>query len=180
MRKGFLIYEEMRKYFLIYEDAISHIRLCNWTILNFLIYEETFIFFFISVLYSFVWIYNLVIKFCTRRRSWAWSMMSSRDHPLSLTWIWLSPTSLLPIQLWWVPISVADPDPNLDPDPPEPHVFGPPGSGSISQRYGFGSFCHHAKKERKILILTILWLFWLFFFKNDVNVPSNCNKQKKC
>jgi hypothetical protein len=24
----------------------------------------------------------------------------------------------------------------LDPDP---HVFGPPGSGSISQRYGFGS-----------------------------------------
>jgi hypothetical protein len=25
MRKGFLIYEEMRKYFPIYEDAISHI-----------------------------------------------------------------------------------------------------------------------------------------------------------
>ncbi len=32
--------------------------------------------------------------------------------------------------------SVADPD--LNPDPPDPHVFGPPrsGSGSISQRYG--------------------------------------------
>jgi hypothetical protein len=30
--------------------------------------------------------------------------------------------------------SVADPDPN-----PDPLVFGPPGSGSISQRYGFGS-----------------------------------------
>jgi hypothetical protein len=36
-----------------------------------------------------------------------------------------------------------DPDPNPDPDPPDseppdPHVFGPPGSGSgsISQRYG--------------------------------------------
>jgi hypothetical protein len=29
-------------------------------------------------------------------------------------------------------ISVADPD-------PDPHVFGPPGSGSTSQRYGSGS-----------------------------------------
>jgi hypothetical protein len=37
--------------------------------------------------------------------------------------------------------SVADPDPN-------PHVFGPPGSGS-------GSFYHHAKIVRKILIPTI-------------------------
>ena len=44
-------------------------------------------------------------------------------------------------------ISVADPD------PPDPHVVGPPGSGSefISQRYGSGSgsgsgsFYHHAK-----------------------------------
>jgi hypothetical protein len=27
-----------------------------------------------------------------------------------------------------------------DPDPQDPHVFGPPGSGSISQRYGSGSF----------------------------------------
>ncbi len=34
--------------------------------------------------------------------------------------------------------SIADPD---------PHVFGPPGSGSISQRYGSesGSFYHHAR-----------------------------------
>jgi hypothetical protein len=31
------------------------------------------------------------------------------------------------------------------PDPPEPHVFGPPGSGSVSQKYGSGSFHHHAK-----------------------------------
>jgi hypothetical protein len=38
---------------------------------------------------------------------------------------------------------VADPDTNPDPDS---HVFGPPGSGSISQRYGSGSFYHHAKK----------------------------------
>jgi hypothetical protein len=40
-----------------------------------------------------------------------------------------------------VSISVADPD------PPDPYVFGPPGSGSISQRYGSGSgfFYHQAK-----------------------------------
>jgi hypothetical protein len=31
------------------------------------------------------------------------------------------------------------------PDPQDPLVFGPPGSGSISQRYGSGSFCHQAK-----------------------------------
>ncbi len=47
MRKGFLIYEEMRKYFLIYEEAVSHIWLCNCSVLNFLTYEENFIFFFI-------------------------------------------------------------------------------------------------------------------------------------
>jgi hypothetical protein len=35
------------------------------------------------------------------------------------------------------------PDPN--PDPPDPHVFGPP-----------GSFCHHAKIVRKTLTPTIL------------------------
>jgi hypothetical protein len=35
MRKGFLIYEEMRKYFPIYGEAVSHIRLCNFSILNF-------------------------------------------------------------------------------------------------------------------------------------------------
>jgi hypothetical protein len=47
------------------------------------------------------------------------------------------------------------PDPNPDPDP---HVFGPPGSLSISQMYGSrsGSFCHQAKKVRKTLIPTVL------------------------
>ncbi len=56
--------------------------------------------------------------------------------------------------------SVADP--NLDSDPPDPHVFGPPGSGygSISQRYGSGSgsgsFYHQAQKVRKTLIPTAL------------------------
>ncbi len=46
MRKGFLIYEEMRKYFPIYEEAFCHIWLCNCSTLNFLIYEENLIFFF--------------------------------------------------------------------------------------------------------------------------------------
>jgi hypothetical protein len=56
--------------------------------------------------------------------------------------------------------SVADPDP----DPPDPRVFGPPGSGSTSQRYGSGSssgygsgsLYHHAKILRETLIPTIL------------------------
>jgi hypothetical protein len=51
-----------------------------------------------------------------------------------------------------------------DPDSPDSHVFGPPGSrsGSISQRYvsesdsGSGSFYHHAKIVRKTLISPIL------------------------
>ncbi len=44
MRKGFLIYEEMRKYLvIIYEEAVSHIWLC---LLDFLISEENFVFFF--------------------------------------------------------------------------------------------------------------------------------------
>jgi hypothetical protein len=45
MRKGFLIYEEMRKYFPIYEEAV-----CNCSILNFLIlYMRKFLFSFLSV-----------------------------------------------------------------------------------------------------------------------------------
>ncbi len=52
-----------------------------------------------------------------------------------------------------------------DPDPSDPYVFGPPGSGSISQRYGSGSgsFYHQSKMKntenstvRKILIPTVL------------------------
>jgi hypothetical protein len=50
MTNGFLIYEEMWKYFPIYEEeAVSHLWLCNCSILNFLIYEENLIVFFISV-----------------------------------------------------------------------------------------------------------------------------------
>ncbi len=45
-----------------------------------------------------------------------------------------------------------------DPDPPDPHVFGPPGSGSgsIRQRYGSGSFYYYAKIVRNTLISTVL------------------------
>ncbi len=49
-----------------------------------------------------------------------------------------------------------------DQEPPDPRVFGPPGSGSgsISQRYGSGSdsgsFHHKKKIERKTLISIFL------------------------
>jgi hypothetical protein len=59
--------------------------------------------------------------------------------------------------------SVADPD---------PFVFGPPGSGS-------GSFYHQLKIVRKPSITTVLLLLFDFLsLKNDVNVPSESNKQK--
>jgi hypothetical protein len=52
--------------------------------------------------------------------------------------------------------SVADPEPN--PDPQDPYVFGPPGYGSqtISTRYGSGfgsgSFYNQSKIVKKTLI----------------------------
>ncbi len=49
MSKGFLVYEEIRKYSTTYEEAVSHMWLCNRSLLNFLINEENLIFFFISV-----------------------------------------------------------------------------------------------------------------------------------
>jgi hypothetical protein len=61
-----------------------------------------------------------------------------------------------PTRMLKINIINSVPDPN--PDPPDPHVFGPPGSGSTSQRYGSGSgsFYHHAKIVRITLIPTIL------------------------
>ncbi len=49
----YIVYEEMCKYLIIYvhvqyEEAVSHRWLCNCSLLNFLIYEENLIFFFIS------------------------------------------------------------------------------------------------------------------------------------
>ncbi len=51
------------------------------------------------------------------------------------------------------------------------YVFGPPGSGSISTRYGSGSFYHQAKIVSKTLIQTVLWLLYDF--------SSKINKRKK-
>jgi hypothetical protein len=66
---------------------------------------------------------------------------------------------------------------------PDPQVFGPPGSGSTSQRYGSGSgsFYHHAKIVRKKNLDSFYFvtLFDFLSLKNDVNVPSKSNKQKK-
>ncbi len=44
---------------------------------------------------------------------------------------------------------------DLDPDP---HILGPPGSGSVSHKYrsGSGSFHYQAKIVRKTLISTVL------------------------
>jgi hypothetical protein len=67
-----------------------------------------------------------------------------------------------------------------DPDPPDPHVFGPPGSGSICQRYGSGSFCHHAKNKKNLDSYYFVTLFDFLSLENYVNVLSNSNKQKKC
>jgi hypothetical protein len=94
-------------------------------------------------------------------------------------------------------LGLLDLDPDLlvrgsvaDPDPPDPHVFGPPGSGSGStgQRYGSGSgscfgsgsFYYHAKIVKKNLdSYYFVTLFDFLSLKNDVNVASKSNKQKK-
>jgi hypothetical protein len=43
-----------------------------------------------------------------------------------------------------------------DPDLPDPYVYGPPGSGSVSQRYGSGSFYHQVKIVINTLIPIVL------------------------
>ncbi len=64
---------------------------------------------------------------------------------------------------------------------PDPYVFGRPGSGSVSQRYGSGSvsFYHQAKIVRKTLMSTVLWLLYDFLsLKNDVTVVPVPSKRK--
>jgi hypothetical protein len=65
--------------------------------------------------------------------------------------------------------SVADPD---------LFVFGP--SGSVSMRYGSGSFYHQAKIVRKLSIPSVLRLLYDFlsYLKNDVSVALKSNKKK--
>ncbi len=73
MRKGFLIYEEMRKFFPIYEEAVSHIWLCTRS-LWISLYMRNILFSFLSVQcpnkefftfhrYSLNFVYNLFIYF---------------------------------------------------------------------------------------------------------------------
>ncbi len=70
-----------------------------------------------------------------------------------------------------------------DPESPDPRDFGPPesGSGSSSQRYRMDPDPSIIKQKiiRKPLISTFVTSFWLLSFKNDVNVPSKSNTQKK-
>jgi hypothetical protein len=49
----------------------------------------------------------------------------------------------------------------------DPYVFGPPGFGSVSQRYGSGScsFYHHAKMLRKPLFLLFCDIFITFYLR---------------
>ncbi len=66
------------------------------------------------------------------------------------------------------------------PDPPDPRVFWPPGSGSTSQRYGSGSgsgsFYHHVKIIRNLESNYFMTLFDFLSLKNNVNIPSKSNK----
>jgi hypothetical protein len=65
-----------------------------------------------------------------------------------------------------------------------PDIFGPPGSGSISTRYGsgsgsgYGSFSYQAKIIRKTFILLFCNFFMAFYLKNDVNVASKTRRKK--
>jgi hypothetical protein len=52
-----------------------------------------------------------------------------------------------------------------DPDPLDPYVFGPSGSGSASQTFGFGSFYHQAKLVYKTLDSYCFDFFLTFYLR---------------
>jgi hypothetical protein len=60
---------------------------------------------------------------------------------------------------------------------PDPHVFGPPGSGSTNQRYPSIIMLKNSKKNLDSFYFVTLFDF--LSLKNDVNVPSKSNKEKK-
>ncbi len=94
-------------------------------------------------------------------------------HHTAIT-IFMSDLSM--VEKWLAETSVADPD------PPDPHVFGPPGSGSTRQRYGSGSGSGSGSCKNSNKYLDFYYFVNLFDFlslKNVVNVPSKSNKQKK-
>ncbi len=84
--------------------------------------------------------------------------------------------------------SVGDPDQNPDPDPTDPHIFGPPGSGSISQRYGIRIrllirirnllSCKNSKKNLDSYYFVILFDF--FIFEKWCKCTLKSNVQKNC
>jgi hypothetical protein len=77
--------------------------------------------------------------------------------------------------------SVADPDPNPDPVPLDPHVFGPPIRIRIYKSEVWIrillSSCKNSKKNLDSCYFVILFDF--LSLKKDVNVPSKSNKLKK-
>jgi hypothetical protein len=84
-------------------------------------------------------------------------------------------------QLWtWVRGSWSSGIAFSVPDPPDPRVFWPPGSGSTSQRYGSGSvsgsFYHLEKILRNLESNYFMSLFDFLSLKNNVNIPSKSNK----
>ncbi len=109
-------------------------------------------------------VFLLIISFffidlppCWPLPSWAFSRQKATLFPWPRWWDWARKCSRWVYCIALLRIRIPKPD---------PHFFGPPGSGSTSQRYGSGSgsgcgswsgcFYHHAKIVRKALIPTIL------------------------
>ncbi len=121
-------------------------------------------------------LYWILMLFRTRPGRWLCVMRLPRRWAPSQQMRWETGCRIL------LSSSVADPNP----DPPDPRIFGPPGSGSgfISQRCGSGSGSgsfYQAKMVRKTLISAVLWiLFDLLPSKNYVKVPvpSQSSMQK--
>jgi hypothetical protein len=66
-----------------------------------------------------------------------------------------SPADTCQVPTYFRPSASGSGNANVaDPDPQDPHVFGPPGSGSIGQRYGSGSFPfpHKAVERTEIML----------------------------
>ncbi len=143
------------------EKSMFRYRYCVWTKKagNHSIFRKTFYY---KHALDFRSPYKILCQ--TSERQNHWSLLSSRASCLQdvfckSQWGHFLSLTMMKKQTNIVKISVPDPD------PPDPRVFCPPGSGSTSQRYGSGSgsFYHHAKIIRKILNPTILWLFLTFY-----------------
>ncbi len=102
MTNSLLIYGEIFAHFPIYEEALPHIWLCNCFTLNFLIYEDNFIFFFINVWKQWNPSYRgwkiscrwLLLKSLLGRTRWFFSItvISTREAYLylySFSWIYI-------------------------------------------------------------------------------------------